>query len=289
MWRALLLLLWVAQAQKPWAAGEALPVWTLQGDSARVVLLGSVHMAGPEIYPLRAAIESAFRQADTLVVEVDISGANGLRIQQMMLERGRLPEGDSLEDHLPAETWERLQQYLKGRGLPVELVAQLHPALVVATLTSLRLTELGLRSELGIDRHFLEQRPAGMRLLELETPEQQIELLLGFPDPGLLVEQTLVQLSEIEDYMQPVYAAWRAGDGAALHRLLREEESARHPEFQPIYEKLFDERNRAMAGRIEQFLEGGGNYFVVVGAGHLVGPEGIIALLAGRGFDAEPL
>ena len=49
-----------------WAAGEKLPIWTLHSASAEVVLLGSVHMAYAEIYPLRAEIEAAFAASDTL-------------------------------------------------------------------------------------------------------------------------------------------------------------------------------------------------------------------------------
>jgi hypothetical protein len=42
-----------------------------------------------------------------------------------------------------------------------------------------------------------------------------------------------------------------------------------------------------MTSKIEGFLAGTGRYFVVVGAGHLVGEEGIISLLERRGFSAQ--
>ena len=223
------------------------------------------------------------------MVEVDISAANTARLQLLMRERGSLPEGESLRQHLSPETWRRLEAYAQEQGIPMPLLSGLQPALVITMLSSLRLAEAGLRPELGIDRHFLEQRPPGMRLLQLESAEQQIQLLLDFPEPDLLLQQTLVQLDDIDQLLQPIYDAWLAGDAAQLHRLLREDESARHPAFEPVYEQLFDARNRAMAARIETYLEGSGSYFVVVGAGHLVGPEGIIALLARSGYEARRL
>jgi len=270
-----------------WAAGEKLPIWTVHSDSAEVVLLGSVHMAYPDIYPLREEIEAAFAAADTLVVEVDISGANTLEIQQLMLEKGVLPEGENLQQALSSQTWEDLQSYLRSRGLPAEMFARLRPGLVITTLSSMRLAELGMSPEMGIDRHFLDLAVGHKPVLELESAAQQIELLLSFPDQDLLMAQTLVQLGEIDLYLRPIYDAWRAGDAAQLNRLLLTDERQRHPEFEQLYEKLFDQRNRAMTSKIAGFLGGSGRYFVVVGAGHLVGEEGIISLLERRGFAAR--
>jgi uncharacterized protein YbaP (TraB family) len=270
-----------------WAAGEKLPIWTVHSANAEVVLLGSVHMAFPDIYPLREEIEAAFAAADTLVVEVDVSGANTLEIQQLMLEKGVFPEGESLQQTLSEQNWEDLQSYLRSRGLPVELFASLRPGLVITTLSSMRIAELGMRPELGIDQHFLDLAVGHKPVLELESAAQQIELLLSFPDQDLLMAQTLVQLDEIDLYLRPVYDAWRAGDAAQLNRLLLKDERQRHPEFELLYEKLFDERNRAMTKKIAGFLRGSGRYFVVVGAGHLVGEEGIIYLREHRGFTAR--
>lgn len=287
--RYLLLGVFTLLAWPLWAAGEKLPVWQLRSADAEVVLLGSVHMAYPDIYPLRAAIETAFAASDNLVVEVDISGANTQQLQQLMLARGMLPEGESLEQHLSAQTWSDLQGYLRSRALPVAMFARLRPGLVVTTLSAMRIAELGMLPELGIDRHFLQQAGDQKTVLELESIEQQIELLLDFPDPDLLMSQTLLQLDEIDLYLRPVYDAWRAGDADLLNRLLLVDERERNPQFQPVYEKFFDERNHAMADKIDAYLQGAGSYFVVVGAGHLVGEEGIVALLQRRGYTAQRL
>jgi uncharacterized protein YbaP (TraB family) len=283
------LLLCVVLASPVWAAGERLLAWQIQGQNAQVVLLGSVHMAYPEIYPLRDALEQAFAEADKLVVEVDIGGANTLAIQQLMLERGMLPEGESLQQYLSPQTWADLQHYLRSRGLPVDMFARLRPGLVVTTLSSMRIAELGMRPELGIDRHFLDRAKDKKPIMELESVQQQIELLLAFPEPDLLISQTLVQLDEIDLYLRPIYDAWRAGDPQLLNRLLLVDEQERNPQFQPVYDLFFVQRNRAMTEKIDSYLRGKGSYFVVVGAGHLVGDEGIISLLLQRGYRAQQL
>ena len=57
----------------------------------------------------------------------------------------------------------------------------------------------------------------------------------------------------------------------------------------PIYEKILYERNRSMASKIEDYLKTKETFFVIVGAGHLVGNQGIIEILKGKGFLVEQL
>ena len=83
--------------------------------------------------------------------------------------------------------------------------------------------------------------------------------------------------------MEQMVGSWRRGDAAALSKLVIEDELAKHPEYRVLHERLFDERNREMTDKIVALQRQGGTYFVVVGAGHLVGQEGVIALLERRG------
>ena len=117
--------------------------------------------------------------------------------------------------------------------------------------------------------------------------EQQIDLLLDFGDANLLMEQALRQFDEIDLSVRAIYDAWTAGDSEALNRLLLEDDIARDPKFRDVYTALFDDRNITMTEKISAYLRGSGSYFVVVGAGHLVGKEGIIALLRRRGFEVK--
>ena len=141
-----------------------------------------------------------------------------------------------------------------------------------------------MQVEHGIDRHFLNRAQGGKPVLELESPAEQVALLLDFPDPDLLMAQTLLQLEDMEAIIAPVYEAWLEGDSTTLYQLLLAQERASHPEFEAIYRRFYDDRNQAMADRLTELLAGEGHYFVVVGAGHLVGEEGIIALLRRTGF-----
>ncbi|MCZ6832032.1 MAG: TraB/GumN family protein [Gammaproteobacteria bacterium] len=266
------------------AAGERLLFYKLGKADAEVYLLGSMHLARGDIYPLRAGIMQAFAGAETLAVELDISAGNQLQIQQMILARGSYPAGESIRDHLSATTWRSLQHYLSDTGLPTQMLERMRPGLLVTTLSTLEMMKLGLSPELGIDRYFLEQARGQKNIHEMETIEQQIGLLLDFPQEDLLVRQTLAQLENMADIMDELVSAWKRGDAPALKKLLLDDELAKNPEFRSVYERMFDQRNRAMTTQVEGFLRSSGRYFVVVGAGHLVGDQGIISLLEKKGY-----
>lgn len=268
------------------AAGEPLLAWRVSGEQAQLTLLGSVHMAFPEVYPLRDDLESAFYEADSLVVEVDITGKGAFEIQRLLLTEGMLPAGETVEQYLSVSVWTRLQRYMLERGLPADQLVRMKPGLLATTLSTLRLADLGMAVEHGIDRHFLTQT-GSKPVQELETPAQQVALLLDFPDPDLLMAQTLQQLETMETLITPIYQAWLRGDAQALDRLLLTQDRDSHPEFEAIYRRFFDDRNHAMAAQLTTMLAGNGHYFVVVGAGHLVGEEGIIALLRQAGFTVS--
>jgi uncharacterized protein YbaP (TraB family) len=287
----LLLLCWAFPLAD--AAEDRLPFWLLEREGARCYVLGSIHLARPDFYPLRAEILELFRDADALVVEVDISADQAGRLQTLTLEQGSYPEGKSIHDELSNETWLQLAKHLEDAGLAPELMEQLRPGLVVTMLTTVRMMALGLEPALGIDRHFLDRAhglaPAPMPVLELESLESQLALLFDFPEADLLVQQSLAELDNLGPVMEELITAWKRGDMAELGRLLLDETLTAEPRFAPVYERLFYQRNRAMVSALERFSVPGRTLFVVVGSGHLVGDRGIISLMHRAGFSARQL
>jgi uncharacterized protein YbaP (TraB family) len=79
--------------------------------------------------------------------------------------------------------------------------------------------------------------------------------------------------------------AWEGGNADALADQLFA--SAKDPGFAPMYEALFYKRNQQMAKSAAGLLDQAGVHFVVVGAGHVVGPKGVPALLAQQGFTVR--
>jgi len=259
-------------------------LWRYRSAVATVDLAGSIHILKPTVYPLPAAFDAAFDAADHLVLEVDISRHAPAELQHRMMTHALLPEGQSLAERVPEPQLARSLAALERHGLSPTLLARASPALIAQQLVIARLLALGYEPESGVEQHLLARR--GTRtVLELESLETQLALLFGQPMATQLeiLEDALNAEALIEALVADMIAAWLAGDEAALEDALaaQGETSALLDTFQ---RHLLDARNADMAERIAELLLRPGRYFVVVGAAHLIGPQGIPALLADKGI-----
>jgi uncharacterized protein YbaP (TraB family) len=281
------------QRQKPKQAGNSF-LWkvTSAEGGGTAYLLGSIHVARPDFYPLAPEIERAFEESKVLVVELDALGPAAGAAQTLLLTKGTYQDGSTLEDNLSADTLKALRAYANKGGLPLEALQQFRPWVVALTVSMTEMQKLGFQPTLGVDHHFLTKaHDSKKRIVELETAESQIDLLSGMDkevaDKFLL--QTLVGLDELDDLLTKGVAAWKAGDLKTLKEELMDKPLREAPETKPVMVKLFDERNAKMADRVEEFLKGDEQHFVVVGAGHMLGDKGIVKLLEDKGFTVEQM
>ena len=280
-----LFILFIATAR---AVNDRALFWRVQSDNAEVYLLGSIHYADESFYPLRREIEQAFNSAEHLVVEINIDAAKAQRYMELMQQKGLYQGEATIRDDLSGETYRQLQQHLRRLGIPLAMVYKQKPGMLVLTLTAAQVTKMGLMPELGIDAYLLKQAVDGKKnIIELETVDDQMEIFLNISDGDLLLRETLHSLDESDMLMMDMTRCWKQGDEACLEKILFEDAVTEYPAFVSIYDSLFFRRNEHMANTIKGFLEGKGSYFVVIGAGHLVGDKGIPQLLRNAGFEVR--
>ncbi len=263
-------------------------LWKATLDGHTVFLLGSVHVASESMYPLAPAIEAAFAASPALVVEADIDALDTGKVQAQILEKGMYPPEQSLKGSLPPPLYAKLEKSLPPLGIPMSIADRMRPWLLALTVTSLRMQQLGLKAENGIDLYFLKRARGRKEILELESADFQIRLLSGFSDElqRLFLEQTLDDPLSTREEVEKMIGCWRSGDAAGIEKLLFADRR-KEPELEPVFVKLFDERNAAMAGKVEGYLRSGKDCLVVVGAGHLVGETGILRRLSDHGIGVE--
>ena len=264
-------------------------LWKIQSEANTVYVLGSLHFAKREIYPLRQEIENAFDQSDFLVVEANVNDIRKADVQKLV-ETALYPSNDTLEKHLSAETYERVKKEIAGAGIPPELINKQKPWFLAMTLVALEIVKLGLDPNLGIDKYFLSKAEGKKKILELESLDYQINLLSGLSDKDqeLFLLYTLKDLNIMEQELDKMIQAWTSGDTKAMESLMTRSVSE-DKRLSSIFEKLIYGRNKKMASKIESFLKTKETYFVIVGAGHLVGNQGIIELLKREGYRVEQL
>jgi uncharacterized protein YbaP (TraB family) len=253
-----------------------------------IYLLGSVHVSNGDLYPLRAAIETPFAAAQILAVELDITKVDPTQVATWMAKNGTYPEGDSLRQHLQPETWQRLSRYLQDQGIEPQTIERQKPGLLVSLLSMRQLSSGGLLAQLGIDQHFLDAASnANKPLLELETVQEQLELLADLPNPDRAITEMLDEIDSMKAMTDDLTTLWKNGDAAKFETAVLEDMAGDDPDAQAFIKKILQDRNHTMTERLLARHGTATKIFVVVGAAHLVGAEGIPALLQQRGFTVE--
>ncbi len=266
-------------------------LWHYQRGSIQLYLAGSIHLLKPTLHPLPPQLNQAFERSDYLVLEVNVEAVPPETLQRRTLEHGLLPEGETLEAVLPAPLHRRLERQLGAYGMSTRMVSAAKPAMVMNQLVVARLMALGYLADAGLESYFLERRTR-QRVLELESLESQLALLFDQPMPVqiALLDEALDLADQVEPLLAGMVVAWLAGDDAAFLELFRAQ-AGDSPHSQAFNKALLDDRNQHMAARIAELLaqeaETPASYFVLVGAAHLVGDNGIVALLERRGIRGE--
>lgn len=249
-------------------------------------LLGSIHAGKPSLYPLPDPVERAWQQSHALVMEVDMTHISQAQWQEMGAIT-RLVDGKTLKDHLPIDLYRRTLIAAGQNGLNESMLAPLRPWFAAITLTQAALERTGYRGEFGVDQHFAKRaNDGGKPIIGLETLLEQLGYLASVGDnQTLMLESTLDELPELKTGFDAVMKAWQDGDQATLINLLKEEMAP--PKLQAWLEQtLLAERNRNWVKRWPGLPN---ESFIVVGALHLYGEQGLLALLEQQGWRITPL
>jgi hypothetical protein len=261
-------------------------LWKVQSGPRVMYLAGSVHALSADVYPLSPAFEQAFAASDTLVEEIDL-GQNGLlALAPMLLSKAMYQDGRTFDKAVSKETHDLVLKQLKG--LPAELIRPMKPWMVMLTLTAMQVQQAGLDPTLGLDQHFFDRATQARKtVIGLETAESQIDRFDQMPESlqEQMLRSTLDELGMQNKEIGAMVAAWRRGDAAMIERdMVRALQK-----YPAAYQSLIVERNHNWMPQLEKCLARTTPCMVVVGAAHLVGPDGLLTLLQRKGYRIEQM
>jgi uncharacterized protein YbaP (TraB family) len=259
--------------------------WRVTGkDGGQIWLLGSMHYLRAEDYPLPASLDALFENAEALVMELDLDDLGAAEQASTLLETAVLPPGTRLPDVLESDLYARAERHARALGIDLAQLANFEPWMVAITLLDRGMNELGYEPGRGLEQYFLDKaQRSGKEIHGLETLERQISVFDELPprEQHALLEQTLEEIAIADAAMQELGDAWRDGRLEELAEKLQ----ADFADFPALYDSLMVDRNRQWVKPLEDFLEDGGRYLVIVGALHLVGADSVVELLRQRGHD----
>lgn len=292
-------LLWIAAAwltlagiAPATAQGGSPLLWEVTSKSTTVYLLGTIHVGHPSMYPLPPAVENAYSRAQVIALEADPGDPTAM-LMAMGTVMYQPPE--TLERNVPPALFQELRSALSPGGLPIELAQSMKPYMVSMTLTMMEAARLGFDVSLGVDLHLVNRaRRDGKRIVELESMAMQLAMLDGMPKETqvAMLESTIkgMRSGSLKRDLETMIDAWRTGNAELMDDAATREMKAMPARVsRELQDSMFDRRNRAMADKIVQMLGGSEVVLVGVGAGHMTGSTGLVALLKARGFSVRRL
>jgi uncharacterized protein YbaP (TraB family) len=272
-------------APAPAAGAKKAMFWKASSAGNVVYLLGSIHLGSKDMYPLPTEIEEAFERSAALLVEIDLNHLDMQKMQAMVLQTGMYAGDDSLWDHVSKETRRRLEEFCDQYGFPAAAIAKMKPWAVSAMMSTIPLMKNGMEIGLGIDKYFLDKADQSKkRVVEIESVEGQMKMVSGIT--AEMLEKSLASPAnqDPQEFAKRIEETWITGDTGQMEKIVREGMSSGSDEFDA---RMLRDRNLHMADVAEQFLRGKEPVFVVVGAGHMVGADGVVKLLQKRGYSVE--
>ena len=263
-----------------------------KGNQASL-LFGTIHVGRPEFYPLPAARLARLARADALVLEADISDVG--RAAEAMQKFAMYPPGaDGLDKRLPPATLKRVEAALARNGLDPAPMMRLKPWMLGSVLSLLEAAQAGYAQTFAAETYLVGLAQAENRkILELEGIERQFALFENAPwsTQVAFLDEAIraVESNEARREVDRIGRAWETGDTRALERLLSEMRAQTSVGARFTVETILVGRHPAMVRRIETLMADGRNYLFAVGSLHLVGPDGLVAMLRARGYTVTEL
>lgn len=253
-------------------------LWEVKSEKNIVYLLGSIHMARPDFYPLPSALDSTYALSDYLVLEFDLNKANPMQIMMKAMYQDTM----TLEKAINPELFAKIEKLLNDKSIPKTVYNKMKPWFVAMFIQVMGMQENGAEAAIGIDQYFLGKLDSTkMKIKELESFEDQLAIFDNFQNLDDYLETTLSAQQDSSDDINQLLDAYKNGDIVTLDKLIKKESEVQNQK--ELMKVLLDNRNDKMTAKVLEYLKDTKTYFVIAGAAHLIGENGIISQLKKNG------
>ena len=254
-------------------------------NGATVFLLGSVHLLSAEAGKLPPVVDSVFDRARTVAFETSF---DSLQVHGMeLMIRGRYTNGATLRSTLSPAGVAQLDSLLKTYGLGIDQVNGFKPWFVSLLLMQTVMQRANFQAQYGVDVQLnTRAHAANKTIIGLEPVQMQLGMFdaISTADQERMVLQSSGPDSSSRVLMR-IKDAWSTGDVGALDNLLNQGLK----DVPSLFAKLVTERNLAWIPKIEDLVKSNSDALIVVGAGHLVGKQGVVELLRAKGYLVDQM
>ena len=267
--------------------GHPVTMWRAAGETNSVYLLGSIHLLRPQDLPLPSVVDTAYDDAEVLIMELDMDDLTS-DVSQLFAASGVMRDGTTLRQVMGEEYFARAAAAADAIDIPIDLLENSEPWLAAITVEMMIFYRIGFNPMLGVEMQMVSRAERDGKPIEgLETAEEQTAFLdgLSIETQREMLLQALEEGASINESIDEIIHAWRIGDIAALENGLLQD-LKKNAE---LAEALVNSRNRRWVDQISELLDDEDDYLVIVGALHLIGEQGVPELLARDGVEIDQL
>ena len=261
-------------------------IWQVSDGKNTLYLGGTFHMLMPQDYPLPKEFEQVYKKVNWLVFETDITQLESPEFQKKFLKAMSLPSGKILADQLSPQAYSGLIHYAAQNDIDTGRLQHFKPQMVGLMITLKELKKYGLTAE-GVDSFMGDKATVdGKIITKLESVDEQVNYIATMSEgyESELILQTLTDIQELPQDLTIMRDAWRLGDS---QRLFDTGIKSMKEDYPQIYHSLLVERNNNWLPKIERLLSHPEEKFVLVGALHLIGEDGLLAQLKEKGYHVQ--
>ncbi|HET8574515.1 MAG TPA: TraB/GumN family protein [Edaphocola sp.] len=260
-------------------------LWKISGKDLKApsYLLGTIHLICPEKFLWTPAMQKAFAASQKIAFEMDIDDP---KVMKTVSAGMTLPDSLALKDYFSPEDYQRLEKYARDTlNIPAVMLSRLQPfailSMAMMTASPCQAAE-PVSYEQKIGSWAVEQHK---EILGLESAKEQLAIMEDL-DKDTTADQVIQLLNHPQkprEQYKILLSAFLKQDLDSLYRLI-----LASPDMSADLNTLLYRRNHQWIPEIEQLIREHPT-FIAVGAGHLAGPKGVIALLKQKGYTVEPV
>ena len=273
-----------------WEPTEKALLWTITKKGYKAsYLFGTIHLISEENYFLPRLTKESIAVCDKIVFEINMDEMTDLSAQMGILSKAFMNDGMRLSDLLSDQDYELVSDHFADLGLPMMMLERIKP-MFLTVLVGEDMDPGMLQNGSMLSYEIELDKLASVKGLEkggLETIDYQVSLFdkIPYSDQAEMLVETIRYSDEEAESSLDLYAEmYRTQDLKKMHDFTLAEESG----MMKYSDILLYDRNANWIPLMEEMMKTDPVFFAV-GAGHLGGTKGVLALLRKRGFDVQPV
>ncbi|HYD74109.1 MAG TPA: TraB/GumN family protein [Candidatus Binatia bacterium] len=262
-------------------------LYVVRDPDSTMYLYGTVHVRPRGTDWGDEDVRSALASAEEIWTEIEISPQADAQAQALATQLGQAPADKPLSSWLTAQENERLNGLTQRLGIPRAYLESMQPWMAGLTLSLMPIMQAGYDPMSGVDRAIDAYGDANRKTMRsFETIEQQLGFFAGLSDETQreFLREAIEEAEQGPAMIGEMTSAWERGDLDTLERVVVDDTRREYPD---VYEALFLRRNNAWMDVLVREMQGSGVDFVAVGAGHLLGEDGLVEQFRARGYAVE--